>query len=264
MEYKVRIENLIMEVTRRCNMQCDMCLRGDAEREDMPNNVMEAVFIAADEIQSVTPTGGEPFLVPETTINALRGAREKGATSAFLSTNGSISPFSDEGFPVVQEMFSFALHYSTGRELDEEDLFDCIIQVSRDSFHDDRIACYAQWSFLRNVRFQSGTDNSILTRGLARINGIGDNFRDERPAYISCDWGDGIPVITAEQVYVNVFGECFADCDLSYEQQDDEPGEFLPPGCYLGHIGALRETMLELAMKKSPEFFEQEREKAIA
>jgi len=56
---------------------------------------------------------------------------------------------------------------------------------------------------------------------------------------------------------------CFADCDLSYDQQDG-PGDDLEPGCALGHISNLRNSILEHAKEKHPESFEVVLEEVIA
>lgn len=61
MEMQINVYNLVIEVTRRCNMCCTHCLRGDAQDLDISDEVLETV---ARNIQpsSVTFTGGEPSL----------------------------------------------------------------------------------------------------------------------------------------------------------------------------------------------------------
>lgn len=56
------IQNLVLEITRRCNMHCAHCLRGEAEDKDMDFAVIDRILELADSVQSVTFTGGEPSL----------------------------------------------------------------------------------------------------------------------------------------------------------------------------------------------------------
>lgn len=46
--------NLVLEVTRRCNIRCGHCLRGDVLNLDMPNELIERLLSMTDTIGSVT------------------------------------------------------------------------------------------------------------------------------------------------------------------------------------------------------------------
>lgn len=59
---EIFVENLCLEVTRRCNMGCAHCLRGNAEDLDMSHETIEQVLGQVDVIGQVTFTGGEPSL----------------------------------------------------------------------------------------------------------------------------------------------------------------------------------------------------------
>jgi MoaA/NifB/PqqE/SkfB family radical SAM enzyme len=59
---EVYISQLIVEVTRRCNMMCDHCLRGDEQSIDMSDDVIKAVLSGVSSIGSLVFTGGEPTL----------------------------------------------------------------------------------------------------------------------------------------------------------------------------------------------------------
>lgn len=56
------IQNLVLEVTRRCNMACEHCLRGDAQNMDMSKEIIDEVLKSCNGINSVTFAGGEPSL----------------------------------------------------------------------------------------------------------------------------------------------------------------------------------------------------------
>lgn len=55
----MNIPNLIIEVTRKCNMACPHCLRGDAEKISFDYKMLPNVFSGIDYIDTITFTGGE-------------------------------------------------------------------------------------------------------------------------------------------------------------------------------------------------------------
>ena len=56
------VDQLTLEVTRRCNMNCAHCLRGDAQCLDMSKEVVDKVLQDIDYISFLFFTGGEPSL----------------------------------------------------------------------------------------------------------------------------------------------------------------------------------------------------------
>lgn len=59
---KVVINQLTVEVTRRCNMACGHCLRGDTENVDIYLSSIDEVLDQAESIGQLAITGGEPTL----------------------------------------------------------------------------------------------------------------------------------------------------------------------------------------------------------
>lgn len=59
---KLKVCNLSLEVTRRCNMNCEHCLRGDAQNMDADLALIPKIFAGIDDIDTITFTGGEPAL----------------------------------------------------------------------------------------------------------------------------------------------------------------------------------------------------------
>lgn len=62
---KLHYLNLMLEVTRRCELRCEHCMRGEPQDLDMSDEILEKVFSQVDGIYHLSLTGGEPFLVPE-------------------------------------------------------------------------------------------------------------------------------------------------------------------------------------------------------
>lgn len=59
---KTYVGQLIFEVTRKCNMHCAHCLRGDVQGLDMAEEIMDRVLDSVDSLCDVLFTGGEPTL----------------------------------------------------------------------------------------------------------------------------------------------------------------------------------------------------------
>ena len=58
----INASSLILEVTRKCNLHCAHCLRGDAQCVDMSKSTIDKLMPMLGKVSSVTFTGGEPSL----------------------------------------------------------------------------------------------------------------------------------------------------------------------------------------------------------
>lgn len=86
---------LDMNITRRCNMKCDYCFKGDAENQTITKEIIDKTL---DELQnfaliSIRLFGGEPFLHPEMVVYALDQIIERNLTLGHvqINTNGTIT-----------------------------------------------------------------------------------------------------------------------------------------------------------------------------
>ena len=64
---KIIMSCLGLELTRRCNLRCDFCCKGDAQNLDMSKEIINKTFseVQGAYIRSICLHGGEPLLVPE-------------------------------------------------------------------------------------------------------------------------------------------------------------------------------------------------------
>lgn len=76
------LEHLYIEVTRKCNMKCDHCLRGQAENFDLKIEDINILFdnLNIKKINTLTITGGEPTLNSKVILHLLRTIISKGIT----------------------------------------------------------------------------------------------------------------------------------------------------------------------------------------
>lgn len=87
------INSLSIDITRRCNMQCTFCCKGDAQNQTITKQIVDKLF---DELQDcaigvLRLFGGEPMLEPDMVTYIIEQARKRlmfGDIS--INTNGTI------------------------------------------------------------------------------------------------------------------------------------------------------------------------------
>lgn len=205
------IDSLILEVTERCNLACDHCLRGCARNIDLQKETVSSMLSQVNSIGAVVFTGGEPCLnlpIIKYTFDQIR-KRKISLGEFWLATNG-----------LVKSYDLAALLLKNIDLCNEPDM--CGVAISVDEFH-------GQIKDKKNpLRFLSFYDKSremkdwkpeyILNMGRAEETGVGfREFQPETKFYISDEWGDELGV---ETVYVRANGDLLADCDMSYDFMD--------------------------------------------
>ena len=114
----IRIDSLILEVTRRCNMCCPHCLRGDAENMDADIDLIPQIFEGITEVGTLTFSGGEPSLNTKYIMAVVDYVIEHGVriNGCFVATNAKV--------------------YS-------QDLVDCVRRLWEASFRRQKTMCSA-------------------------------------------------------------------------------------------------------------------------
>lgn len=251
---KIICTDLILEITRRCNMKCPHCLRGDAENMDMSEDIVKNLFAGIESVSTLTFSGGEPSLAVHVMRRALDVCRNNGINvrQVYIVTNGLT--VSDEFITVCRDWDAYCLecqlsssvtdHYVGGYEarrilkniLNNEDgeRAGCVVAVSLDTYHDDiplgnliRLAAMPHL-VLDKAHDEHDDDRWILCEGRAAFNGIGErDMKSEMPwaygergRHIDIEsYGDGD--IYIEEMYINAEGGILKKCNYSYETQED-------------------------------------------
>ena len=201
---KYNIDQLIIEVGRKCNMRCPHCLRGEAEDLPILYSYIKDVLTNVESIGSLTITGGEPFLYPSRIeyIVDLIERREIPISSFFVATNGTV-----KSFDIVKQLLRLY-------EMCKEKEF-CELKISDDSYHDKSKDI---WCVLDGLAFarRSGDmkEEYLLSEGRAA-----DNYDTERHVK---DYGitvgnDGKTIEGI--IYVAADGNILTECDYSYANQ---------------------------------------------
>lgn len=122
---KMELSNVIIEITRECNLECEHCLRGDAQDLSIPPNYIDVLFSQVEYINSLTITGGEPSLRPELIYyikeSAIKNRTEIG--NFYLATNAVHVP--NKFILSLLELYL----YCSENEI-------TMVEISNDGFHD--------------------------------------------------------------------------------------------------------------------------------
>jgi hypothetical protein len=211
---KINIENLVIEITRRCNMKCSHCLRGPAQNKDIDMFYIDILFKHVNYISNLTITGDEPSLKPEYIKWILRKAKSYkiGIGSFFISTNGKkVTP---EFLIEIVNLYSYC---------DDNEISG--IRISRDDYHEEipnnNIKKLQIFSF---TTIDDDRHKFLINEGRTKelINYGRHSLKDSRklnPDEFEFD-EENINTLSEGTLYLNVKGNLIRGCDWSYKSQD--------------------------------------------
>lgn len=213
---EIFVGNLCLEVTRRCNMGCVHCLRGNAEDLDMSRETIDQVLEQVDMIGQVTFTGGEPSLNTDAIRYFFAQARRYGKLprSFFVATNGKAN----------QEELAIEL-LKQYPDMEEQEF--CGVALSIDEWHDPQD--YGQ-SILRGLSFYSDCKEkpdgySLIPEGrAAKLTIDPKKMIQPTSAHIVLS-GNSDPdagLLEVETLYVAADGKIVGNCDMSYARIEKE------------------------------------------
>ena len=84
--------DVIIELTRWCNMQCPHCLRGERQKRRIKKEYIDTLLSKVDYIGTIIFTGGEPALAKDLMQYTLTACRciSKDVGNFWMATNGSV------------------------------------------------------------------------------------------------------------------------------------------------------------------------------
>lgn len=203
------IDTVAIEITRRCNISCEHCLRGDAQNIDILPKYIDSFFKQVDCINHLAITGGEPSLRPDAIAFIVTAMRRYNVSvdTFFIATNGVniTKKFVDACWLLYEHV---------------EDKEHSSVEISNDEFH---------------IKEKQYEDSMLLSLPFYR-----KRYEDEAYAYPSGidlhKEGRGVKIKRASKltrtsfiedkndfmngvIYLNVNGEIINGCDWSYENQ---------------------------------------------
>lgn len=218
--------DVVLEVTRRCPLRCDHCLRGDPEGKDMQKGTIAKIvrFLAAKEWGGhLTLSGGEPLGVPNVISEvamALKRTRV-GISGFYIATSGEFPTESiDHVISVLSELYGSCSYYDLDNISTVQfsaDPYRVVSELAKENHN-------RMERFIKIITMRSG-NGRVMREGRAKE--LCENLDPslwldlEEPEIEVSDEGDTIMPTT---LYFNVHGECFPHCDLSYETQSELNG----------------------------------------
>lgn len=208
----MRFKALTLEITRKCNLQCRHCMRGDAKDTDMGYGVLTEVFKNTSRIDHLTISGGEPSLTPMQIQYIVWLAKEFNCKigNFFCATNAK------RYVPHFMEALNSLYEICNQKEK-------CVLTVTTDQFHEmpspEALKQYRKLLFYKPMG-EKGTilAGSIINRGKAMENGLG--AFDIPVSHLLYDVDiTGWDLEFGERIYINALGDVLLDSDLSYKKQ---------------------------------------------
>lgn len=224
MKKRLKLEELMLETTRDCNLACKHCVRGPSEKVTMAPGIIEAAMSDIKSIGALSFTGGEPALHPQIIKRTLTEVQRHkiGVDSVYIATNGTVESL--EFATTLMEWYAYCMKCGG-----EAEMFS--LRISNTAFHDvhgkKKTALYDAFKFTYHDQ-PSGTYGKELLINDGRAKTLPkDGTYDFRTVenvltYLECeDFGDCVEIGEAV-VYINVYGDVMFGCDYSYQRQKRE------------------------------------------
>jgi uncharacterized Fe-S cluster-containing radical SAM superfamily protein len=204
-------QDLVIEVTRRCNLECAHCLRGDAQDVDINHLHLMKMFSKTKRIDTLTITGGEPSIAVKEIENLIFALRffSVSVGNFYIATNGV--DVTDEFILAIVKLYN----YCDDNEVSK-------VAVSNDQFHYNmearKLEMFKFFGYHHNnekdepYRFQT-----LVNQG--RAEGF-SNTHDVFPEKYDYEKINDNLYICNGIVHLNALGYLVAGCDFSYDNQE--------------------------------------------
>lgn len=219
------IENLCIEITRKCNMRCAHCLRGNAQNINIEQrHISEMLSHCKDGIGSLTLTGGEPTLNLDAIEFIFQTIKwlDIPLGSFYIVTNGRV--FRQRLVDVLDDIYNYCF---------EKEM--CGLAISDDEFHSQYQSPkftsilynykYNEYDMEREyfrpldkkTQFYRG---GLINEGRAKELTSYQKRENTPSTYLS----DMVHVYADNNIggtlYLNALGDLIDGCDWSYESQN--------------------------------------------
>ena len=210
----MKINELYIELTRRCNLKCAHCFYGDAQDIDMSQETLEQIIQTFSNIEWLVAGGGEPFLKLNGVKLLIQNVLSNKITvnNFFIATNGCCDNIDND------EIIDLLLHLQNCSNMN------FYLKLSNTIYHREAKSALEETlyqSFKSKLNkygikyIEMEEDTEFINEGKAKENGIKPlseyqgNF-DDPNEMAACGIRDKIFKITCE-------GNVIAGCGHSYE-----------------------------------------------
>lgn len=214
--------DIVLEVGRKCNLQCDHCLRGESENLTMPFEIAKKAIDLVTGIRTITFSGGEPTLYGKEIAKIIDYiiASGKSVGAFYVASNGTI--YSPDLMRALVKLYTYCREKNI-----------CSFDISTDRYHKQSYAelyhkslmfhpVYDAFSFVTH-RGELKEDYVIL-EGRAKDNCYSDRLPNYNAKFDLATWyedGEEVWDNECEMMYVTAKGQVSPNCDLSYSTFDE-------------------------------------------
>jgi len=225
----VYADNFILEITRRCNMACEHCMRGAVQRVDMSSQTIWNALKDINEIGTLTITGGEPSLKPEAIREIWNVLLSRGiqVQCFYVVTNAKSTYKRIEFLEALDKLYQWC---------DEPDA--CVLCVSQDQFHNslrspnmkyfhgNEVEDYGETYWMERGYFKpdqrTAPINKVISDGRAKELQWGSIEARHQEPWVVDRHPDGDLRVLEKEVYISANGNVTSCCDMSYKRIDEE------------------------------------------
>jgi MoaA/NifB/PqqE/SkfB family radical SAM enzyme len=206
----IEIKHLAIEVTRKCNIQCSHCLRGESQSKDISFEYIDSLLNQVSSIGHFCPTGGEPSLNVPAIKYFLDGCKKRNIqiNTFYIATNGV--NLTENFINICTELYNYCIiKKSSG------------VQISNDHYHikqkmyNDTLLAKLPFYSKRNKdneNFENGKKLHKEGRAL-------ENYKNAE--IISYATTLTTETFDTNPIYLNVNGNIINGCDWSYDNQNN-------------------------------------------
>lgn len=217
---KMYVQDLFLEITRKCNLKCAHCLRGNAQNKSMSEEIIQAVFRNIKTINTLTIAGGEPSLA----INILNTIRNEilwndvDVQNIFLVTNGK--RLSKPLLKAYDNIYKLCSDNSISAFCISNDMYHQTARGFHRPVYDYQDIIYAQNDYdclsLPEDKIYEHTRKNENMRILAR--GRAKEWGDNNEPYLDCLKVDNLdePESIYGEMYVCYNGDVVGDANMCY------------------------------------------------
>lgn len=208
---KIKAQELILEVTRKCNMHCFNCPKGDAQNQNMSEKVLKRIFDLFSEINQIIYTGGEPSLntdIMQKSIDIMR--REDIRPDSFVVFTNGDGRMNDL-LKICDQLYAWCGQYEWPR-LNHKEAMRTARLLCRDDLVIGGLA-------LRINEYHNPIPYENILKLTSRRYFIQSSLQDSKRPFSKPKNLDGTIEDGLYTVYVNVHGDILSDPNIEYLKQ---------------------------------------------